>query len=387
MNIIEEIKKNRDYLVALRRDFHQYPELSWEELRTSARIKEELETMGIPYVSMAKTGVLATIEGGLPGKTVALRADMDALPVYEKNDAAYASKNEGRMHACGHDGHTAMLLAAGKLLNQRKDELRGSVKLIFQPAEEIGQGAKQMIAEGCLEGVDNILGIHLWSDFPVGKVSVEEGPRMASADLFEIRVEGRGGHGSLPHQGVDALLVGSALVMNLQSIVSRELSPLESAVVSIGTFQSGTGYNVVANEAHLKGTSRCFDKEVREKLPVIIERIATSTAETYRAKADLAYNFAPPATINDSESSLLAAGSVRKFLGEEGLSKMEKLTVGEDFAYYLQEVPGLLAFVGAGNPAKGAAYPHHHEKFNIDEDALEIGCLLYVQYALDFLNS
>lgn len=379
-------KQYKDYVINLRREFHKYPEPSWKEFRTSKRIKEELTKMNIPFISIAKTGIVAIIRGEKDGKTVALRADMDALSVQECNEVDYRSTNDGIMHACGHDGHIAMLLGAAKILSEIKDEIKGTVKFFFQPAEEVGGGAKAMIEEGCMDGVDNVFGIHLWSDLPVGTVSVEEGPRMASTDVFEINVKGLGGHGSLPHQGVDALLAASSIVMNLQSIVSREISPAKSAVVSIGTFNSGTRFNVIASKANLTGTTRCFNSEIRNNFPKIIKRIITNIANSYRATATLNYTFVHPSTVNDSDSSKLATRTVEKLFGREGIIFMEKLTSGEDFAFYLEKIPGVLAFVGARNEEKNCNYAHHHERFNIDEDGLEIGTALYVQYALDFLE-
>ncbi|WP_129595834.1 M20 family metallopeptidase [Anaerophilus nitritogenes] len=386
MSVKELSKKYKEYVIELRREFHQHPEPSWNEERTSKRIKEELDKMDIPYVSIAKTGVLATIKGKTPEKTIALRADIDALQVNEENDVAYKSQNPGIMHACGHDGHAAMLLGAAKILNEMKEQMNGVVKLFFQPAEEAARGAQKMIEEGAMEGVDEVFGIHLWSDLKSGVISVEEGPRMASADMFTIHVKGKGGHGSLPHQGVDAVVVASAIVMNLQSVVSREISPLESAVVSVGQIQSGTRFNVIAGEATLEGTTRCFNNDIRDEFPNILERVAKSTAQAYRAEATLEYVAGTSATINERNSSIRAAKSVEKILGKEGVSLMEKVTGGEDFAEYLKLAPGLIAFVGVRNEEKGADFPHHHPRFNIDEDALESGSALYAQYAIDFLN-
>lgn len=387
MNIKEIGKKYKDYVIQMRREFHMNPESSWEEFRTSQRVKEELDKMGIPYVSVAGTGVLATIKGKEEGKTVALRADMDALEVTETNDVPYKSQNPGKMHACGHDGHTAMLLGAAKIFSEIKDELKGTVKLIFQPAEEVAAGAKKMIAESdFMDTVDSVFGIHLWSGVPVGKVSVESGPRMASADLFKIKVTGKAGHGSMPHQTVDSVVVASAIVMNLQSMVSREFSPLESVVVSVGSLHSGTRFNVIAGEAVLDGTTRCFNPEIREELPGIIERIAKHTAAAYRAEANLEYTNGTPPTINDEECSKIATGSVEKILGKEGVQLMEKTTGGEDFSFFLEKAPGAIAFVGVRNEETGACYAHHHDKFNMDEDGLEIGTALYVQYAVDYLK-
>lgn len=386
MNIKERSNLYKDYVIQMRREFHQYPEVSMEEFRTSKRVKEELDKMGIPYESVAGTGVVAKIEGKNPGKTVALRADMDALAVNEEADVEYKSKVCGLMHACGHDGHTAMLLGAAKVLNEVRYEINGTVKLLFQPGEEVAKGAKSMIADGVLEGVDGVFGIHLWTDLECGKVSVEEGPRMAAADIFKIKVKGKGGHGSLPHQGIDAVVVSSAIVMNLQSIASREVSPLEPMVISIGAINSGTRFNVIASEAILDGTARYFNPDLKNEVPKMIERIIQNTAATYRAEASLEYIYGMPATINDRYCSKLAEGTVVNLLGEEGLSLMTKLTGGEDMSEYMNLVPGVLAFVGARNPQKGADYPHHHGMFNIDEDALEIGTALYAQYAIDFLN-
>ncbi|PAB59619.1 M20 family metallopeptidase [Anaeromicrobium sediminis] len=380
------LEMQKDYVIKLRRDFHANPELSWKEFRTSKRIKEELENMGISYVEMAGTGVVGTINGNLPGKTIALRGDMDALEVTEKNEIEYKSQNPGVMHACGHDGHTAMLLGAARALNEVKDKINGSIKLIFQPAEEMVQGAKKMIEEGVLEGVDGILGIHLWSDMKTGKISVDPGPRMASGDHVIIDIIGKGGHGSMPHQGVDAIVAASDLVMNTQSIISREINPLDPVVFTIGEIKAGTRFNVMAGEVHLEGTTRCFDPEIRAKLPHIIERYAHYAASTYRAEARLKYIHGTPPTINHERCSSLAKETVLSMVGEGGLINLEKTTGSEDMAYYLEKIPGLIAFVGSGNDEKEANFPHHHPKFNLDEDSLAIGTELYFKFAIDFLG-
>ncbi|MGL5759972.1 MAG: amidohydrolase, partial [Cetobacterium sp.] len=241
------VEQNKNYIINMRREFHKYPEPSFQEFRTSKRIQEELTKMEIPFKVIAGTGIVGFINKGKKGKKIILRADMDALQVQECTGVEYCSVNNGLMHACGHDGHSAMLLGAAKVLNEIKDTLVGEVRLFFQPAEEIAQGALKMLEEESIDDADGCFAIHLWSDLPFGKVSVEAGPRMASADIFEIIVNGKGGHGSLPHQTIDAVVVGSALIMNLQSIVSREISPLESSVVTVGSFHSGTRFNVIAN--------------------------------------------------------------------------------------------------------------------------------------------
>jgi len=384
---VKALAKNvKDYVIDLRREFHMYPERSGEEFRTSQRVKEELDKLGIPYTTAGGTGVIGIIKGEKPGKTVALRADMDALEVYEKNDIPYKSKTDGLMHACGHDGHTAMLLGAAKVLSMIKNELKGCVKLFFQPAEEIAQGALKMIDDGAMEGVDSVFAIHLWSGLPMGKISVEAGPRMAAVDVFDITVNGKGGHGSAPHEGVDALVAASDIVMALQTIVSRELSPLEPVVVTVGKLVAGTRFNVLASEAKLEGTNRYFNPKIKDVLPQAIERMAKNVAAGYRAEAHLNYQFATSPVINDPECSALATRAVEKILGKDGLIEYEKVMGGEDFAEFLKEAPGALALVGIGNEKKQTAYPHHHPNFNIDEDALEIGVALYVQYALDYLN-
>ena len=383
INIKKLGEKYKDYMVEMRRYFHENPEPSTEEYNTSAKIKEELDKMGIPYVSAAGTGVIGTIQGGKPGKTVALRADMDALQVKECTGLPFASKKEGLMHACGHDGHIASLLGATKILNEIKDEIQGTVKLFFQPAEETAWGAKKMIEEGALEGVDGVFGIHIWADIELGKISVEAGPRMASTDLFRIKVTGKGGHGSLPHQGVDAVVAGSAIVMNLQSIVSREISPLETAVVSVGQIKSGSRFNVIAPEAFMDGTTRAFSAEVRGKFHEMIDRIAKNTAAAYRAEAVTEYEYLVPVTINDERCSKIAEEAVRETFGEEALTTFPKITGSEDFSYFSNEREGVLCFVGTGTENY---YPHHHPKFSVDERALPITASMYAAYAVNYLK-
>lgn len=388
MEIKDLAKKYKDYVINLRREFHQIPEPSMEEHETSKKIKEELKKLGIKYKEVGNTGVVAIIEGKNQNKKIALRADMDALQVKECTGVEYSSKNCGMMHACGHDGHISMLLGAAKILNEIKDQLNGSVKLYFQPGEELGVGAKSILKEEPLkDNVDGCFAIHLWADIPVGKISVDAGPRMASADVIKIRIKGKGGHGSLPQQAIDSVLVGSAVVMNLQSIVSREMNPVDSGVITIGSFHSGTKFNVIANEAILEGTVRTFSKETQNKIEDSIKRIVKLTCETYRAEGEMEYSRRINPVINDETCSKIAEKSVEKLLGKDGITKFEKMTAAEDFCYFMDEVPGVLAFVGIKNSEKNADYPHHHEKFNMDEDALEYGMGLYAQYAVDFLNN
>jgi amidohydrolase len=279
-----------------------------------------------------------------------------------------------------------MLLGAAKILSQLKSEICGNVKFIFQPAEENGQGALKLLEAGVMDGVDAILGLHLWPDLPSGKVSLVPGPRMASADKLKITVRGKSSHGSMPHQGIDAILAAAAIIMNLQSVNSREIPPLEPSVITIGKLAGGTGWNITCDEVGLEGTTRCFSHEVRKNFPLVIERIIKNTAATFRAQADMEYIPIAPPLINDTGIAKLAAASLCKLYGDNILGDLEKVMGGEDFAYLCEKTPGTMAFVGIGNKAKNTDYPLHSDKFNIDEDVLPIGAALHAQFALDFLN-
>lgn len=386
MNKINELaEKYFDYAVEMRREFHMHPEPSMEEERTSDRVLEELEKLGLKAEKVAGTGVVAVIEGKEPGKTIALRADMDALELEEENDVPYKSKNEGLMHGCGHDAHTAGLLTAAKIIYDLKDQFKGRVKLLFQPGEEVAQGAKALVEAGVLDDVDAVMGIHVWNELEVGKLSIESGPRMAAVNQFIINVIGKGGHGSMPHQGVDALTAAAAVVMNLQSLVSREISPLDPSVLSVGIFKSGSRFNVLPGKAYLEGTTRCFSDELNDNFPEMIERVASETAASYRAEIEMEYNKMTLPCSNDKELAELGQKSAADLFGEDCLAHVEKTTGGEDFSFYQAEVPGVFAFVGAKNEDKLEYHPHHHPGFNIDENALKVSSALYAKFALDFL--
>ncbi len=386
MNKINELaEKYFDYAVEMRREFHMHPEPSMEEERTSARVLEELEKLGLKAEKVAGTGVVAVIEGKEPGKTIALRADMDALELEEENDVPYKSQNEGMMHGCGHDAHTAGLLTAAKIIYDLKNEFKGRVKLLFQPGEEVAQGAKALVDAGVLDDVDAVMGIHVWNELEVGKLSIEAGPRMAAVNQFIINVKGKGGHGSMPHQGVDALTAAAAVVMNLQSLVSREISPLDPSVLSVGIFKSGSRFNVLPGKAYLEGTTRCFSDELNNKFPEMIERVASETAGSYRAEIEMEYNKMTLPCSNDKELAELGQKSAETLFGKDSLAHVEKTTGGEDFSFYLAEVPGVFAFVGAKNEDKLEYHPHHHPGFNIDENALKVSSALYAKFALDYL--
>ncbi|MGM0603563.1 MAG: M20 family metallopeptidase [Bacillota bacterium] len=389
-NVKSLAEKYHDYNVKMRREFHMYPEPSMEEKRTCKRIIEELEKMGLEARKIAGTGVICEIKGNKDGgqsKKIALRADMDALELEEANDVEYKSQNEGLMHGCGHDGHSASLLTAAKILNDLRDEFVGTVKLIFQPGEEIAVGAKTMVKEGAVEDVDGIFGLHIWNDLESGKISVEAGPRMASVNQFIIRLKGKGGHGSMPHQGVDPIMAGAAAVMNLQTIVSRELSPMEPSVLSVDIFNSGSKGNVLPDEAYLEGTTRCFSREINQKFEDMIRRVVKETAESYRASAELEYIKLTLPTINDEKMSEIGEKAAVEISGKDSVVKLDKTTGGEDFSYFAAEVPAAFAFVGSRNEEKGINSPHHHPEFNIDEDSLKIAAGLYAQFALDFLSN
>ena len=386
-NIKKLIQQNIDEMVAFRRDLHRHPELPWEEFRTTDRIAQELDKIGIAYRRTEPTGIIAEIQGGKPGKRILLRADIDALPVQELSENIdYKSTIDGKMHACGHDTHASMLLTAAKALYEIRDQLKGNVRLVFQPAEEVAQGAKGMIKQGVLDGVDSAFGMHIWSQMPVGKISCVVGSSFASADLLTVRFKGRGGHGSMPHDTVDAVMVASAFVMNVQSIVSREVSPLDPAVVTIGRMDVGTRFNVIAENAVLDGTVRCFNVAVRDKIESAIRRYANQVAAMYRATAEVEYIYGTLPVINDKESALLAQKVIVESFGEEALYFEASTTGGEDFSYYTENIPGAFALVGSGNPDKDTQWPHHHGCFNVDEDGMALGAEFYAQYTWAYLN-
>lgn len=381
------VKQNEEKMIAFRRGLHRNPELSWQEVETTNRVIEELERMGIPYRRMEPTGVVAELIGELSGKVVALRADMDALPVAELNaNLPYKSKSEGKMHACGHDAHTAMLLSAAEALVAVKDELAGTVRFIFQPAEEITEGAEVMIQQGAMQGVDNVFGIHIWSQMSTHTISCNTGPVFASADVVVVKFTGRGGHGAMPDACIDAALVASAFVMGVQAIVSRETDPLEPAVFTIGRMEAGTRYNVIAENAILEGTVRSFHPRVREKMERAIRRYAEQVAATYGATVKVDYRYGTHAVINEEASAALARNVITNSFGDGILYSDRPTMAGEDFSYYLQEAPGCFALVGAGNSEKDTEWVHHHGRFNVDEEALAYGAELYAQYAYTYLT-
>ena len=369
------------YVVEMRRDFHRHPEPSFEEFRTTDRIAEELDKMGIPYRRFEPTGLVGDIVGAKPGKCIFLRADIDALSVKEESGVEFASENEGFMHACGHDNHAAMLLGAAKILNSIKDELCGTVKVLFQPAEELAMGAKHIIAQGAIEGADAGFGMHIFSQAPVGQIAISSGAVYPAADYYKLTVSGISSHGAEPQKGVDATVAAAAIVMNLQTISSREFSPLEPVVVTVGTLHSGQRFNVISNYAELEGTVRLFDEDLHQQIPGMMSRIAEHTAEAFRCKAELDYQFKSEILENDPALTELVVNAAGELGYAEMVAPAARTMGGEDFSAYTHIVPCAFAGLGGGGEA-----PQHSEKFVIDERALETGVGLYVQVALDYLN-
>jgi len=379
-----EVEVLNSQIIDWRRDFHRHPEIAYEEHRTSAVLKKFMEDLDISVQVMAKTGLCGLLEGQPGGRTVALRADIDALPLKEEGDKEYISENPKATHACGHDGHMAILMGVIELLSRRKDDLKGNVVFLFQPSEErIPGGAKQMIEEGALEGVEAVFGLHLWQQLPTGVVGLVKGAMMAQPDKFTIRVIGKGGHGSMPHQTVDPILVASQLVMNIQSIVSRNVDPLKPIVISFGTINGGTIYNIIPGEVTLTGTVRSFEPEVQSLAEKRLKEISERTCRAFGATAEFQYEKGYPAVVNDEAMVDFVADVTKKILGQERVRFIDPVMGGEDFAYFLQKVPGAFLFFGMGD---GMEYPHHHPAFDIDENALPQATLLMTSLALKYLE-
>lgn len=375
-------------MVAWRRHLHQYPELSFREVETPRFIAERLESFGVEVrTGVGGRGVVGIIEGGRPGRTVALRADFDALPIQDEKDVPYRSRVPGVMHACGHDAHTATLLGVARVLAGRREELCGRVVLIHQFAEEQAPGgAKPMIEDGCLDGVDAIFGTHLWTPMPVGRIGYCPGYAMAAADRFEIEIVGRGGHGASPHETVDPVLVACELVPKLQHIVGRMVDPLEPAVISVGSIHAGTAFNVIPATATITGTVRTLSPKVRELVEARLEQVTRGVCTAYGARYRFRYERGYPALFNHEEETRFVAETVERFAGAEAVERIRPVMGGEDFAYYLERVPGCFFFTGAGNPEVNAVYPHHHPRFDIDERAMLVAGRALLAVTLRFLN-
>ncbi len=380
---------------AVRRDLHMHPELGFHEVRTAGLVARELQALGLEVsTGVAKTGVVGLLEGGKPGPIVLLRFDMDALPVTEETGAAYASTVPGVMHACGHDGHTAIGLTVARLLHARRSELTGTVKFVFQPAEEgtCGEemgGNERMIHEGVLEGPrpDLALALHLWNEKPLGWIHAAAGPVMAGAEEFKITVAGRGGHGALPNRTADPVLAACHIVTALQSIVSRNVAPLEAAVVSVTMLHAGQAFNVIPPQATLEGTIRTFEPRVRQTVLRRFEQIAQGVAAAMGCQAEVSVKRLTPAVINADEVARGVQAAARRALPDADLDTSSHLTMGaEDMAFMLERIPGCYFFVGSANSERGLDYGHHHPKFDFDEAVLPRAAAWMAEAALEFLK-
>lgn len=380
--------EEQDEIIATRREIHRHPELKYEEQRTSSLVIERLQGLGYePTTGLGKTGVSAMLEGAGAGPCVLLRADMDALPLQELNEVEYASTHAGVMHACGHDGHTACLLGAARVLKRVGAPDAGRIKLMFQPAEEGGNGALAMIEDGVLENpkVDAAFGLHVWNHLDVGTVAIVDGPFMASVDEFTVQIRGVGGHGAMPHETRDPVLAAAHVVTALQHIVARNVAPLQSAVVTVGRIRGGEAFNIIPDVVELAGTMRSFDTEVWERLPEQFERTVAKTAEAYGCTAEIEIKRMMRPTINDPEMAALVREVASEVVGAENIVN-ERTMGGEDFSEVLARVPGCYFFVGSRNEADGKVHPHHSPHFDIDEGALSIGARILTGVALRYLE-
>jgi amidohydrolase len=382
----------RQELTRIRREFHAHPELSWKEAETSRRIEERLAELGCENIRRGfkgtESGVVADLTGGKPGPCVALRADIDALPVQEATGLFYASVVPGVMHACGHDAHAAMLLGAAQILSEMRKDIPGKVRLIFQPAEEAGydSGAPAMIAEGALDGVAAIGGIHAWSQIPSGKFGFRKGTCMASADLWEMTIQGKGGHGSAPHNAIDPTVAVAHIISMLQTVVSREIDPLESAVVSVGKVEAGIAPNVIPEKAVVTGNVRTTTRETRDGIETRIRRIIDGVSAALRCETTLKYTRIYPVTVNDAGLTDIMAAAAAQIVGAENLVELPIAMGSEDFSYYGEKIPAVFAMLGIADPAKGTDNQHHSPRFAIDDDVLGKGASILAGFALSYLS-
>lgn len=386
---LQEAESYFDYTQDLRRDFHRHPELGFQEIRTAGIVARELSQLGIEVSSgVGKTGVIGILEGDHPGPTVLVRFDMDALPIEEETDAEYASLNPGVMHACGHDGHTAIGLTVAKMLNNRRAQLAGSVKLVFQPAEEGLGGARAMLADGVLGNPrpDLTLALHLWNEKPYGWLGVTPGPAMAASETFSVQLIGSGGHGASPHLTIDPVLAAAHVTTALQSIVARNVSPLDTAVISVTSIQAGEAFNVIPSTALLKGTIRTYLPQVRHLVLERFRDVVTGVSQALGCRVEIDLQEVTPAVINDPQVSARVQQVARRLFPEAELSTTERTMGSEDMAYMMQDIPGCYFFIGSNNSARGLNAPHHHPKFDFDERALPRAAALMAAAACEFLQ-
>jgi amidohydrolase len=392
MRLRDDIDEILPGVIADRRDLHQHPELGFQEVRTSRFVAERLAALGVADIrtGIATTGVTGLIHGSRPGSgpTVLLRADMDALPIQEENEVDYRSTHDGIMHACGHDAHTAMLLGVARLLQERRDAFAGTVKVLFQPAEEGGGGAAVMIEEGVLNdpAVDVAFGMHMAQEVPIGLIELRAGPAMAASDSFTLVIQGKGGHGARPQSTIDPIAVGAQIVVALQTLVSRELDPTEQGVVTVGAFRAGEAANVIPDTAELRGTVRSFTPENRQLLAGRIETMVRGIATAMRADVNFRYRFGYPPTVNDAAMTDLVRTAAAEVVGPDRVREGPQHMGAEDFSYFLERVPGCFFFVGSKNDERGLVWGHHHPRFDIDEASLGIGIETMVTTTLRYLD-
>ncbi len=384
--LVQHVRESfADKIIDLRRDIHREPELGFGTEKTARKVLAALD--GLPLeiqTGVAENGIVATLKGEGEGPTVGLRADMDALPIHEETGLPFASETDGRMHACGHDGHTSMLVGAAHALSGMRDRLNGTVKFVFQPAEEGGGGGRVMVEEGVAEDIDSIFALHLWPGLPFGTAGTKAGPIMAAADAFEMRVRGRGGHGAMPHLTVDAIAISAQIVTALQTVVAREVNPVEPAVLTVGEIEAGSAFNIIPETARLGGTVRTLKEDLRRSMPQRIEELARGVAGGMRGDAELNYTFSYPVTVNDEASASLALGVIGDLFGEDDALKLPNPTMGaEDFAFFLEELPGAFIWLGIGEEVSGL----HTPTFAFDEEILPKGSALLAALALRSLSN
>jgi amidohydrolase len=389
-DFLSEAQALFEYTQSHRRDFHSHPELGFHEVRTAGIVAGELNSLGLEvHTGIAETGVVAVMQGSRPGPVILVRADMDALPIHEETGASYTSQNPGVMHACGHDGHTAILLTVARILNGHRQELSGTVKFVFQPAEEGMGGAERLIQAGVLEDpkVDICLALHVWNEQPVGWIGIASGPALAGAEIFKITVKGKGGHGASPHLAVDPLLASAHIITGLQGIVSRNVPPLKTAVVSVCTIHGGEAFNVIPPSVELTGTIRTFEPKIRSTVLEHFNQTVTSIAAGLGCQVEIEINQLTPATINQPEIAGQVAATARRLLPQSEIDTRNYITMGsEDFAFILEKVPGCFFFIGSANAKKGLDASHHSPKFDFDESILPQAAGLMAAAVADFLK-
>ena len=386
--LLAEARAMSAQVIMWRRYLHQHPEVAFEERETARFVRGVLaEIAGLEISRPTETSVMARLVGPTPGRVVAGRADIDALPIHEENAVDYRSLVDGSMHACGHDGHTAIVLALVTLLARHREQLNGEVRFFFQHAEELAPGgAEEMVEQGVMDGVDTVIGIHLWAPMPVGRIGIVSGPAMAAPDTFQLTIKGQGGHAAIPHETVDPIAIGAQVVTALQHIVSRNVDPLDPAVVSITQFHAGTAYNVIPESAQLAGTVRTFDPNLRRRIPELMERIIKGICDAHGAGYDFVIERGYRPVINDAAICARLERVVNRTFGPDVLLPTRPTMGGEDFSAYQQKAPGVFAFIGAGNVFEHIRYPHHHPRFNIDESSLEIGLRFLTAATLELLG-